>query len=110
MGVPLREAVSAVVRTEPDGVPILFNPYDEPESVVTGDLVQLILDTVESWLPQAQSDTQLKAFYTKNDMAMKFVADLGTTADKAWLKDALDKRNAQLQPTQFSNQPRRRSA
>lgn len=106
---PSRAAVDVLFDTEPDGVPLLVDPYELGEA--KEDIIDGMLTLVEDTLPKLQTLEALQAFWTKNQKEFVFVSDFGTAADKQRLPSLFKARQTQLGTMMpQAEEPRRRGA
>ncbi len=106
------EPLNVVASYEPDGLPILRDLYEigEPEVATTREIVDAVLDLVESFAKEATSIEQLTALASKNPDLITFVKDFGTADDATLLRGFIEeRRQALLRPAPAAT-TRRRSA
>lgn len=106
-----KEDISVVASVSPDGIPILIDPYDVPESQATSeDLSSALASTITKAIDAATNAQQLGVLFSKNEAAFEFLSDLAPKIMDD-LKASMNARADELEKPSApaTEQPRRRS-
>lgn len=82
---------------EPDGVPIFIDLDTVPERFGTGEIIDALLADMNTAAVKFTGKEQLLALYAKNEPAVGFLKELGSTEDKAALAKMLSEHQARIE-------------